>query len=463
MFFAASQVVSGLAVFVLLFIQTKFLSPDIFGTLSYLIIASEFVKFFGSQWLSSFYLRFSNNNAFEEQILRVSVLRSVFTLSFLFALLFTVVIIAFGIMSKDLCFEFFFFAFSKAIFIFSLEFFRSNFDGYSYLKATLLNFLLSVLCSLALLFFAANLSNALLALVIANILCILGFYKSMFTSFGVNIDRSDFVNIARSSSKFGFPLVLSYILSFSAPRIDRLFIENMISLEQLGIYSAYFSIVFGVSTLLFSMVALPIYPRLKLYFDNGSSKFGKMRDTYFEILIFFTGSGSLFIFYTANIWGGYLYTFTQSNFIDTVGYLVLASFFLGLKQHFADHALLFTGNTKYIFYTTFLHFCSGLLLVLLIKPSNLLGFSQITAFSSFLSLILSLVVGNFYNVSVRFSFGLLNVFMFIVCFSTSLNFLFLNTSYELGLIFLAASLIVFITFMKRVYIQTKVLFGRAVA
>lgn len=339
--YAPVQIIASLSLFVLIALQTRFLSKEEYGILAVILVVVEVIRAISSQWVTVSLLRLHPSSSAERQKALVA--------STLFVIL-GLALPACGFIAVGLYFYkqaslSNFFAFSllllvKSLYLYKLELSRLNEDVSSYRKGSILNSLLSILLSFLFLMQESNIISAIMALVISNLSAIL--ILPRFSKIHINI--AAIKNIA----SYGLPIMIAGGLGILATRVDRLFVADFLGMEATGNYAALANMLAGIMGLVFMIVAMPLYPDLTKHTRNKEILFEKHRH-YLDLLVAVTFPAFIGICMVAEpLVNLFLTKKYLSDGVELFWLLAISAYLLNFKGHYIDHGLQFLLKTKYM-------------------------------------------------------------------------------------------------------------------
>lgn len=187
---------------------------------------------------------------------------------------------------------------------------------------------------------------------------------------------------------FGIPLIPHVIGGTIITMTDRVFINNMVSLEQTGIYSVgcQIGMIVGLLTESFNRAYMPwLFEKLKENHEEEKIKVVKFTYLYFAIIIFLTICLSIIFPLIMNFLIG-------RDFIDAkkiVFWIALAYSFDGMYKMVANY-IFFKEKTYLLAWVTFSCACINIVLnYFLIKTNGAVGAAQATSIVFFMGFILT--------------------------------------------------------------------------
>ncbi|MGL4191907.1 oligosaccharide flippase family protein [Vibrio misgurnus] len=395
--YAPVQVFSALSVFLLIAIQTRFLTPENYGLLAVSMVVLELVRAFTTQWLNTSMLRlYPIYSAQEQQQLVQSI-----SLTILFGGLVGFVVIAFALYANQqlngsllsiLCLL----LSVKSLFQYQLELARLNERLSAYRQAILLQSISVVVLSLGWLAYSATIESALLSLTLS--------YGIGALIFGLPSQPKLHRLMLKRLFAYGIPIMLAGGIGVIGGRIDRLFIAHISGMQQTGIYAAQANLLAGVLGLVFMVIALPLYPNLaKVSADR--SVLQHQHQTYLHLLLTLTvpaviGLGLLQQPLIKLLLGEQYMTGSPALF----WVLALAVYTINFKAHYLEHGLQFLLQPGKLLWISLI----GLTCSILLLPSMLHRFGIFGAALTLLMvsvLLASLVFLCAWRAGYRYSLG----------------------------------------------------------
>ncbi len=344
--YAPVQIISALCVFLLIAIQTRFLTIAEYGLLALVLVFMETTRAFVAQWINSSLIRLlpaeSKNGKKELVTLSFQLLLFLIvpgSISLALCLLFSdeLSIVLWGALSLLLL--------CKSFFLYFQELFRLTDNVKRYRYSVALQAFLSVSLTLILLSWSSSIVVALFALVLSNLIpCLLSY--NVIPSIRSKVPsekKSQFI-------AYGLPLLFSGVLAVLSTRVDRIVISELLGLDAIGMYAAFSNMLMGVMALLFMVIALPLYPELTKHTTCKVSLY-KAHQNYLNMMLLVTVPATVGIALVAS---PLIEVLLGANYIDidvSLFYWVTFSVFcMNFKAHFIDHGLQFTLKTKVLPY-----------------------------------------------------------------------------------------------------------------
>ncbi|MFG0605973.1 exopolysaccharide biosynthesis flippase VpsE [Vibrio mimicus] len=366
--YAPVQVFSALSVFVLIAIQTRFLSPQNYGVLAVAMVILELVRAFSTQWLNTSMLRlYPAYSAQEQQELVQSISLTALLGSLIGFLVIAVALYAYQQLSGSLLLVLCALLFVKSLFQYQLELSRLTERLSVYRQATLLQSVASVVISLLLLFFSATMESALLALTLS--------YGIGALVLGSPSQPKWHVSMLKRLFAYGVPIMLAGGISVLGGRVDRLFIAHFSGMNETGIYAAQANLLMGVLGLVFMVISVPLYPNLAKCTEDRPMLL-RQHQTYLHLLLTLTIPALLGVgllqeeIITLFLGQQYLSGSTALFWV-----LALAIFLINFKGHYLDHGLQFLLQTRQLLWVSVV----GLLASLMLLPVMLNQFGMMGA------------------------------------------------------------------------------------
>lgn len=371
--YAPAQTFSALSVFVLMAVQTRFLTLENYGALAVAMVILELVRAFSSQWLNSSMLRLYPGYSVREQ---VQLVQTISLLVIIGSLLGFIVIAATLFIYQQLDWERLLLLGAllsvKSIFQYQLELSRLNERLRAYRQASLLQSISSIMLSMLCFSYSATIESALFALTL---------------SFGIGVlvlglpKRPKWhLNILKRLLIYGIPIMLAGGIGVLSSRVDRLFIAHFSGMYETGIYAAQANLLMGVLGLVFMVVAMPLYPNLAKHSEDKATIL-KQHKAYLHLLVAITFPALLGLGILQKeiitIFLGEQYI-SGSNALFWI--LALAIYLINFKGHYLDHGLQFLLQTRKLLWVSVF----GLLVNVLLLPFMLNEFGILGAAISLL-------------------------------------------------------------------------------
>ncbi|PAR27072.1 exopolysaccharide biosynthesis flippase VpsE [Vibrio metoecus] len=371
--YAPVQAFSALSVFVLIAVQTRFLTLENYGVLAVAMVVLELVRAFSSQWLNSSMLRLYPGYSVREQ---VQLVQTISLLVIIGSLLGFIAIAATLFIYQQLNWELLLVLGAllsvKSIFQYQLELSRLNERLRAYCQASLLQSISSILLSMLCFSYSATIESALLALTLS-----FGFGALVL---GLPKRPKWHLDILKSLLIYGIPIMLAGGIGVLSSRIDRLFIAHFSGMYETGIYAAQANLLMGVLGLVFMVVAMPLYPNLAKHAEDKPAIL-TLHKAYLNLLVAITFPALLGVgilqkeIITLFLGEQYL---SETNALFWI--LASAIYLINFKGHYIDHGLQFLLQTRKLLWVS----VSGLLANVLLLPFMLNQFGILGAAISLL-------------------------------------------------------------------------------
>ena len=418
--YAPVQVISALSVFLLIAIQTRFLTIAEYGLLALVLVFMETTRAFVAQWINVSLIRLLPAESKEGK-------KELLTLSFQLLLFLIVpgsISLALCLLLSDELSFVLWFALSlllifKSFFLYFQELFRLSDNVKKYRYSVSLQSLLSVLLTMLLLSWSSSIVVALFALVLSNFIACLLSYNVI-----PSIKRQISSNKKDQFIAYGLPLLFSGVLMVLSTRVDRVVISELLGLEAIGMYAAFSNMLIGILALVFMIIAMPLYPELTKHTTCKDSLY-KAHQNYLNIMLLVTVPATVGIALLATPLTEILLGDNYKSIDVSLFYWVIFSVFcMNLKAHFIDHGLQFTLKTKVLPYiSAFLLVFNILLSYTLIQCFGLNGAGYALALTQVSGLILSYIFAKKYGYSYPVPVNLFAIIIATLSMATTVIFL----------------------------------------
>ncbi|OEE38055.1 exopolysaccharide biosynthesis flippase VpsE [Vibrio anguillarum] len=366
--YAPVQVFAALSVFMLIAVQTRFLTPENYGVLAVAMVVLELVRAFSTQWLNTSMLRLYPGYSDREQ---VQLVQTISLLVIIGSLLGFIVIAATLFIYQQLNWERLLILGAllsvKSIFQYQLELSRLNERLSAYRQATVLQSISAVVLSILSLSWAATIESALFALTLSF----------GIGALGLGFPRRPEWHIAtlKRLLTYGIPIMLAGGIGVLGGRVDRLFIAHFVGMNETGIYAAQANLLMGVLGLVFMVIAMPLYPNLAKHAEDKITLVSQHK-TYLHLLVTLTfpallGLGIL----QEEIIRLFLGEQYLSSSTELFWVLAIAVYLINFKCHYLDHGLQFLSQTRKLLWVSL----SGLVASIFLLPFMLNQFGMFGA------------------------------------------------------------------------------------
>lgn len=387
--YAPVQVFSALSLFVLISIHSRFLVPEEYGLLAILLVFSEGARSVLIQWINSCLFRFysvmdiDNKAALISQSTRWLIFFLVLS-SFVIAAL----MLAFSLFSFVNFIAVYILLISKSVYLYLIECTRIKEKSSIYRRVVLTQSILVMCVTFIALNWHANIVVAILSLASSYFISILIVGFKMDLSVRLSVDQH------KEVISYGMPFMLSGLIGILATRSDRLLIASITNLEQAGIYSAVNNLLMGVMSIVFMIVALPLYPELTKIVEDRQSLYRRHK-TYSGILLALTLPALVGVCLIAPI---FIDVFLGESYheIDLrIWYLIsFSAWLINIKGHYFDHGFQFIFKTKWMpAITSFILLVQVTLSIIFIPKYGALGAAGCLAVAFTIGALCSLFIG----------------------------------------------------------------------
>ncbi|MGR5130756.1 oligosaccharide flippase family protein [Vibrio alfacsensis] len=382
--YAPVQISSALGVFVLIGMQTRYLGVEDYGVLSVYLVLVEIARAIYSQWINTTLIRYYPSASKDDKEIYTSIafsgiVRLFLPISFVFSF---VIFFIISNASLSVLVTLIGLLIVKSFFIFFQEMARLNEHVTKYRKATIAQSILSMVLTWITLEYSPSVVAAIVGLSLSYLfsLPLVWFHPHLVSLSLKNPAVSKLVS-------YGWPLMISGLISIAGSRIDRFFIAEQLSYTDAGIYSALSNMLMGLMALVFMVVALPLYPVLARNADDKLKLF-KAHQRYQLMILTISLPAVVGLCFIAE---PLITLFLSAEFLTegfSIFWILAASAFVSnLRMHYIDHGLQFASRTKVLPFI--LSFSLALNLVILIALLPDLGIYG-AAYSSLISNVIAL-------------------------------------------------------------------------
>ncbi|PAR49041.1 sugar transporter, partial [Vibrio metoecus] len=278
--YAPAQAFSALSVFVLMAVQTRFLTLENYGILAVAMVVLELVRAFSTQWLNTSMLRFYPAYSVREQAQLVQTISLMTILgSLLGSLAIAVILLVYQDLNLERLLALCALLFVKSIYQYQLEFSRLNERLRAYRQASLLQSISSIMLSMLCFSYSATIESALFALTLSFGLGVL--------VLGLPKRPKWHLDILKRLLIYGIPIMLAGGIGVLSSRVDRLFIAHFSGMYETGIYAAQANLLMGILGLVFMVVAMPLYPNLAKHSEDKATILNQHK-AYLHLLVAIT-------------------------------------------------------------------------------------------------------------------------------------------------------------------------------
>ncbi len=174
---------------------------------------------------------------------------------------------------------------------------------------------------------------------------------------------------------YGIPIMLAGGIGVLGGRVDRLFIAHFVGINDTGIYAAQINLLTGVMSLVFMMIAMPLYPNLAKHAEDKTILLNQHK-IYLHLLIALTFPALLGLGILQDevikIFLGELYLIDSKSLFWVLG---ISVYLINFKCHYLDHGLQFLLQTRKLLWVS----VKGLVVSLLLLPIMLNEFGVLGA------------------------------------------------------------------------------------
>ncbi|MFD1136165.1 oligosaccharide flippase family protein [Paenibacillus urinalis] len=389
-----SRGVPSLINFCSILIYTRMLSPDSYGTYALVIALMNIFNIVFFQWLRSSVLRFMPNNKDENknnEIFNQTILFG-FSFSLLISGIFLLIISNF---MKDFNFLIMILALINiwilAWYEINQTVFRANLEPIRYGIITLIKVSLSLLISVALIYFGLGVVGLLIGIFLGTLFSIIGATKSVWKiNKNFRIDKSLLTKFLR----YGLPLTLTFSMAFLIQFSDRFIISALIGTPEAGYYSVasdFSNQTIAMLMMIVNLGAMPIAIR-KLELEGVEAARQQLAQNLILMLVIAMPvviGGILLSDSIAYLLFSGEYAVSVSMLIP---YLLIATLIQGLKAYYFDQSFQLGNKTTIQIVPVLVGALTSIILNFILIPMHgIIG----AAFSSIISYTLSLLITYF--------------------------------------------------------------------
>lgn len=357
--YAPVQVVGSLSAFLLIVIQTRLISAEIYGVFSIFLLTSDVVKMFCCQWVTISLLRLYPGESFENKALLEGLGFKLVALFYFLSILLVYFVLSYcGFFSLENYALLLIMALVSSLYLYFIEIARLRESVTAYRRSIIAQSFSIIGLNILILPRYPFLETVLILQIVSYLIGGWGVYKR----FDLRCEW-DFGRV-KQIVLYGWPLILSGVLTTANSRIDRLFLAEFVGIHEAGIYSAFSNSILGIMMLTFTVISLPLYPSLsKCVGDPDSLK--QRHSQYFDILIMLCFPALIGLIFISE---SFVFVFFGSEFHELGGgifsLIAISVFLLNIRAHFFDHGLQFSLATKYLPVVTLVGMMCNILLFL---------------------------------------------------------------------------------------------------
>jgi len=387
--YAPAQVFSALSLFALISIHSRFLAPEEYGLLAILLVFAEGARSVFIQWINSCLLRFYSAMDIDDK----SALLSQLTQWLIFFLGISSVVVAalmfaFSIFSFASFIAVYLLLITKSVYLFLIECTRVKEKSSLYRRSVFIQSVFSMSVTFIALSWHADILIAILSLSFSYFtsIVIIGFKVGAYVRLS-SVQRQEVIS-------YGLPFMLSGLIGILATRSDRLLIASITNLEQAGVYSVVNNLIMGVMSIVFMIIALPLYPELTKIVGDQHSLYHRHKN-YSGLLIALTLPALVGVCLIAPV---FIEVFLGELYHDLdlrIWYLIsLSAWLINIKWHFLDHGFQFIFKTKWMpVITGFILLTQVTLFIFFVPKYGVFGAASCLAVAFFMGALCSLIIG----------------------------------------------------------------------
>ena len=378
-----------------LMVFTRMLTPGEYGVYSLTILVSGLGNAVLLQWVSLGVSRYLPSAEGAEEVSRL--LATARTLSICISIV--LILLCVGIWLSGILASFAvifwvagFLCAIQAWYDLNLKILNTNLKPVSYGKVLALKSVIIFSLAVSLIYFGFGVEGILLSTIFGLGVASL-FSRSLWRGLPwLYIDKK----YCRKLFAYGAPLMVTYLLIFIIDASDRFFIERMVGIEAVGIYSAAYEISqysIGTLTSVVHLAALPLV--INAYSENGVASAGDQLKKTFMFIFAVAAPVSAGMAITAT---EVAHTMIGEVFrveaIKIIPWVALAMFLNAMKSFYFDYAFQLAKSTKKQMYIVFVSAIVNVVFnYILIGKYGGVGAAISTAIAFFVSLVLSYSMG----------------------------------------------------------------------
>lgn len=276
-----SQIIPALVTFVLIGVNSQYLGAEKYGVLVLAVALVEVVCLLSHQWLKVSYIRyFSELKGGEHEDFK-STVDVLFAVSLIvFCMVFVALNFYHDSLYKEVVYLSILLYAAKTIYQYFLDKIRMQ-EMYWLYNVSSVTFSISSIVMTVILYvcYEVSVESSIMALMISYTLS----YIFMLGKAGLKFDSYSRGH-AGMCVVYGFPLTMSAVLVQLISKVDRYFIAHFLGAAAVGYYSAVVGLVFGLISLVFTVVAAPLYPEIIKKSRLGKKKLNESLGYYIVLL-----------------------------------------------------------------------------------------------------------------------------------------------------------------------------------
>lgn len=422
---------SFLSVFTLS-MYSAFLTPEVYGDYSIVMIASSFISIVFYQWinfsLGRMYQEYTNNGErlkFLNSCINLSVLCFILSIIFMSCINYSFDVVSFVPLSIPvLCLLSFCISWNEFI----LRICNASVQVNLYGTIALIKSILIPLLSFIVFFHGLNFTYLIVAICLSNFISTLVFKFELSRKESIAIDLS----VSKKMISYGLPLSIAAIFTLIIDASSRFFIKSYHGSTQVGLFSVPYDMTQLLIGSLMLIINLTLFPGIvKAYEEKNKdvSFINKKLSNAFSVLIFFLVPVVVgFISISKSFIEVFLGIDYQVSSVEIIPIVCVAIFFSCLKSFYFDYAFLLSKKTKPQLYLSVITALLCVFLCWIIVPRyGVIGAAYSACMSFFSSMILSYIIGRKYYTLPGIEFN----FLIKVIFSAVLmSFVIFNTNFD---------------------------------
>lgn len=339
--YAPAQVAACISTFGLLATHTRLLEVKIYGVLALSLIFLEIARTVASQWIGGALIRLIPDSTEDKKLILAGTgLRITIALTAPAAILLAIAIIQYGLLTIQECIALIALLAIKSAYSHSIDLCRLQEKAKALSAISLSQAILSILATIILLHKDPTVFNALLALSISYLL------PTLFTIklFNCKYSKEEKNKILA----YGAPILIASTLASLGSRVDKIVISNYIDLEALGFYTALSNLSLGTISIIFLIIATPLYPELAKS-TSQKNKLEIAHSKYLAILTAITVPAALGLCFISTDFIKIFLPASYTHDSQPITWILIAAAFLyNLKGHYIDHSFQFLLKTNYL-------------------------------------------------------------------------------------------------------------------
>ncbi|MGD9153338.1 MAG: oligosaccharide flippase family protein [Gammaproteobacteria bacterium] len=280
----------------------------------------------------------------------------------------------------------------------NLDYLRAEIKPIIYSGLNCIKSILGLTIALLLIYHGWGINGALAGIVAANLIALLLFVRANYRWLNVKINLFNYAAF-KQILFYAAPLSVNFGLNYLIANSDRWLIASLLSIKQAGLYSAAYNLPLYCLSLIMTVVNLAAYPIIMKAYEQQGDEAAKSYLS--KQLLLFLGLVLPTCFGLILLNRNFIYFALGSQFrnsaIMLMPFIVVATFFSGLKTNYLDFSFQLKKNTVNLLWISIIILVGNVILNLILIPiMGILGSAVASMVAFGIGLLISFVWGRKY-------------------------------------------------------------------